>query len=90
MPRFRLADMNTLVVALAFCTFAQGALAAEPNCRAIESTGSRLACYDVAYPPKQKDPPAANNSAPRVEYKDPLIAEDARIAAKLKNICRGC
>jgi hypothetical protein len=89
-PRFRLADMNTLVVAFALGTFAQGALAAEPNCRTIEGTGPRLACYDVAYPPKPKEPPAANNSVPRAAYNDPLIAEDARIAAKLKNICRGC
>jgi hypothetical protein len=90
MPRFRLADMKTLVLAFALGIFAQGAFAAEPNCRAIESTGSRLACYDAAYPPKSKVPPAVDNSAPRAEYKDPMIAEDARIAAKLKNICRGC
>jgi hypothetical protein len=90
MPRFRLADMKTLGLAVAFGIFAQGALAAEPNCRAIESTGSRLACYDAAYPPKAKEPPAAENSTPRAEYKDPLIAEEGRLAAKLKNICRGC
>lgn len=82
--------MKTLVLVLALGTLAQAALAAEPNCRAIDSTGARLACYDAAFPPKAKQPPAIDNSAPRGEYKDPLIAEDARIAAKLKNICRGC
>jgi hypothetical protein len=90
MPRLRLADLKTLVLALAFGAFAQGALAAEPNCRAIESTSGRLGCYDAAFPPKPKEPPAIDHSAPRAEYKDPMIAEDARIAAKLKNICRGC
>lgn len=82
--------ISTLVLTLALGSFAQGALAAEPDCRAIESTGARLNCYDAAFPPKPKEPPAINNRAPQTEYKDPLIAEDARIAAKLKNICRGC
>ncbi|UGY18807.1 type VI secretion protein [Bradyrhizobium septentrionale] len=82
--------MKTLVLALALGAFAQGALAAEPNCRAIESTGARLSCYDAAFPPKPKEPAAVDNRTPRAEYKDPLLAEEARIAAKLKNICRGC
>ncbi|MGF6310923.1 hypothetical protein ABIB82_005067 [Bradyrhizobium sp. i1.8.4] len=82
--------MRALVLALALGSFAQGALAAEPNCRAIESTGARLTCYDAAFPPKPKEPPTIDNRAPQTEYKDPMIAEDARIAAKLKNICRGC
>nr|QIG99524.1 hypothetical protein G6P99_29500 [Bradyrhizobium sp. 6(2017)] len=83
-------NMKTLVLALALGTFAQGALAAEPNCRAIESTGARLGCYDAAFPPKPREPAAVDSRAPRAEYKDPLLTEDARIAAKLKNICRGC
>ena len=82
--------MKTLVLALALGTFAQGALAAEQNCRAIESTGARLSCYDAAFPSKPKAPVSVDNRVPRAEYKDPLIAEDAWIAAKLKNICRGC
>lgn len=82
--------MKTLVLAFAFGTFAQGALAAEQNCRAIDSIIGRLACYDAAFPQKTKQPPAVSDDAPRGEYKDPMIAEDARIAAKLKNICRGC
>lgn len=28
--------------------------AAEPNCRAIESTSARLSCYDAAFPPKTR------------------------------------
>ena len=82
--------MKTIILAFALGTLAQGALAAEPNCRAIESTGARLSCYDAAFPPKAKEPPAVDSSAPRGAYKAPLITEDARIAAKLKNICRGC
>jgi hypothetical protein len=82
--------MKTLLVALAIAIFGQGALAGELACHKIESTDGRLACYDAAYPPRTKKPPTIDSNVPRSEYKDPLIAEDARTAAKLKNICRGC
>jgi hypothetical protein len=80
--------MKTLLVIFALGASAQAALAAEPNCRAIESTGARLSCYDAAFPPKVKKPDA-NIDAP-ADYKDPFIAEEQRTSAKLKNICRGC
>ncbi|AWM08042.1 type VI secretion system-associated protein TagO [Bradyrhizobium symbiodeficiens] len=82
--------MRTLLVALALGTFAQGALAAESDCRAIESSSGRLACYDAAFPPALKKPSAVENDPSRPPYKDPFVAEEARTAAKLKNICRGC
>ncbi|MET4022437.1 hypothetical protein ABIB94_007723 [Bradyrhizobium sp. JR7.2] len=84
--------MKMLIVALALGTFVQSAVAKEkePDCRAIESTSGRLACYDAAFPPKAKQPTAAEQDAARAAYKDPFIAEEARTAAKLKNICRGC
>jgi len=82
--------MNRIVAVLALSVCTQGALAAGPDCRAIETTGERLACYDAASPPKKDKPAAVESDASRAAYKDPLIAEDARIAAKLKNICRGC
>jgi len=68
---------------------ASAASAAEPNCRAIESTSARLSCYDAAFPPKTGKPAetAVDSSS---GYKDPFLAEEARTAAKLKNICRGC
>lgn len=82
--------MRTLLVALALGTFAQGALAAESGCRAIESSIGRLACYDAAFPPTLKKPSAVEIDPSRPPYKDPFVAEEARTAAKLKNICRGC
>ena len=82
--------MKRIVAVLALCGYAHGALAAGPDCRTIESTGERLACHDAASPPKKDKPAAVENDTSRAAYKDPLIAEDARIAAKLKNICRGC
>lgn len=82
--------MRKTLVALALCTFAQSALAAGPDCSAIERTSERLACYDAASPPKTKKPPAVVSDESRAAYQDPFIAEEARTAAKLKNICRGC
>jgi hypothetical protein len=37
-----------------------------------------------------KKPDAVEDNASRGAYKDPFLAEEARTAAKLKNICRGC
>jgi hypothetical protein len=83
-------QMKMTFAVLALCAFAQGALAAAPDCRAIESTSGRLACYDAAHPPKMEKPATVENDVSRAPYKDPFIAEDARTTAKLKNICRGC
>ena len=80
---------TTLFLASALGAFAPAALAAEPNCRAIESTGARLSCYDAAFPPKTKTPADANIASPS-GYRDPFMEEETRTTAKLKNICRGC
>ena len=80
--------MKKIFAALVLCTCTPSALAAAPECRAIESARERLACYDAATPAK-KDKPAEADAA-RAAYKDPLLEEDARTAAKLKTICRGC
>ncbi|TYL94201.1 hypothetical protein FXB40_20050 [Bradyrhizobium rifense] len=82
-------SMTTLLLTCALGLFARAALAAEPGCRAIESTSARLACYDSAFPPKAKKPAEAIIDSP-AGYKDPFADEEARTAAKLKNICRGC
>lgn len=78
-----------LLLASALGASAFAASTAEPNCRAIESGSARLSCYDAAFPPKTRKPAeAAIDSSSG--YKDPFLAEEARTAAKLKNICRGC
>ena len=82
--------MKTLLAALMLADFAQSALAKEPDCRAIDGTSARLACYDAAYPPKLKMPVPRTDAASRDAYVDPIAAEDAKTAAKMKNICRGC
>jgi len=83
-------QMKITLAILALCAGAQSALAAGPDCRAIESTSGRLACYDAAHPPKIEKPVVLENDVSRAAYKDPFIEEDARTTAKLKNICRGC
>jgi len=83
-------QMRTALALLAFCAFTQSAFAKGPECRAIENTGGRLACYDAASPPKMTKPALVENDAARAAYKDPFLEEEARTAAKLKNICRGC
>jgi hypothetical protein len=86
--------MKIFLAVLALCAFAPGALAAGADCRAVESSSARLACYDAASPPKIDKPKGiektADKDATRPEYKDPFLAEEARTTAKLKNICRGC
>ena len=82
--------MKKTLAVLALCVCAQGALAAGPDCRAIEKTSERLACYDAASPPRKDKSAAVTNDVSRAAYKDPFLAEDAQMNAKLKNICRGC
>lgn len=83
--------MKMVFAVLALCAYAQSALAAGSDCRAIDGTTARLACYDAAYPrPKREKPAAVEDDASRAAYKDPFIAEDARARSKLNNICRGC
>lgn len=82
--------MRMTLAILVLCALAQSAGATGPDCRTIESTSGRLACYDAASPPKIKKPAAVERDVSPAAYKDPLIEEDARVTAKLKNICRGC
>jgi hypothetical protein len=81
--------MKIALALLALCMFTQSARAAGTDCRAIESTSARLACYDAASPPKIGKPDAVVEDT-RPPSTDPFIAEEARTNAKLKNICRGC
>jgi hypothetical protein len=84
------ASVTMLLVGLVCGTSAQAAAANGPNCRKIDGTGERLACYDAAFPPKVKKASVLENDVTRTAYKDPFVAEEARTQAKLKNICRGC
>ena len=84
------AKMKTALFLLMLCASTQGAHAKEPACRDIAASSARLACYDLASPPKPERRTVIESNASRPPYQDPFIAEDAKTTAKLKNICRGC
>lgn len=78
------------VVVVILCAFAQAVQAKGPICRDITTSSERLACYDLASPPKLTSSAGKSSDASRPPYSDPFIAEDAKTTAKLKTICRGC
>jgi hypothetical protein len=89
--------MRLFAVLVAICALSQTAAAQSGECKSIADSSARLACYDKAAPPAAK--PAASAKVPGTKadtskdtskYVDKIGAEDARMNAQLKNICRGC
>ena len=71
------------------------AYATVEQCRSIGSAKERLACFDKkARPVPENSPraPVTNESAgsTSVDPVDALKAENDRVSARLKGICRGC
>jgi hypothetical protein len=93
-PRcIRFAASGNMIGALALwmlCAFPQAVHAKDPACRDIQSSSARLACYDLASPPKLQQPAVTDSDPSRPAYRDPFVEEDAKTTAKLKGICRGC
>jgi hypothetical protein len=93
-------EMRLFAVIVAFgalsqSVLSQSALAQSPECRSIPDPNTRLACYDKAASPaaataRPLAPAARVSNSPPVGYVDSLGAEDARVNAQMKNICRGC
>ena len=82
--------MKRIALLIAVCALPQAAIAQTPDCKSISARNDRLACYDkAAQPAKSTLPLAASKPAPS-GYVDAISAEDARMNAQLKNICRGC
>jgi hypothetical protein len=91
--------MRLFAVLVAVCALSSPALA--QNCRETPDIDGRLACHDN-YAPAEKStmtkpaapaPTPAKTSAGKPDpkaYIDEISAEDARMQAQLKNICRGC
>lgn len=82
--------MKKTLAVLMLCAFSPIAQAKGPVCRDITSSSERLACYDLASPPKSAPSVVKSSDASRPPYRDPFVAEDAKTTAKLKTICRGC
>jgi predicted small secreted protein len=82
--------MKRTLALLALCAFSQAAHAKEGACRDIQSSSARLACYDLASPPKLQQRAVTESDPSRPAYRDPFIEEHDKTTARLKNICRGC
>ena len=85
--------MKVVALLIAICALSQAAAAQTPECKSITGPNERLACYDrAATPAKSVERPAASKTpnADQPKYVDKIGAEDARMNARLKNICRGC
>jgi hypothetical protein len=85
--------MRVIALLIAICSLSQAAVAAGPECKSISAPGERLACYDKAATPAKsvEQPTASKTPKPdQSKYVDAISEEDARMNARLKNICRGC
>jgi hypothetical protein len=88
--------MKTVALLIALCAVGGPALAQAAECQSIQKVSDRLACYDKAAAPAGKvRPAAASEAAPASAPQsgstiDLLAVENARLDAKIKNICRGC
>jgi hypothetical protein len=85
--------MKVVAPLIAILALSQAAVAQTPDCKSISRSNERLACYDkAATPAKAAERPAAAKTpeADPSKYVDTISAEDARMNAQLKNICRGC
>lgn len=85
--------MKSVALLVALGAFCGPAIAQTAECQSIPKASDRLACYDRAAPPINKVKPAAASPVPPSQSGQPvdlLAAENARLDAKINNICRGC
>ena len=87
--------MKFAALLIALCTIPAIAGAQTADCRSIAKSTERLACYDKATPPaaQQASKPAAPKPASAEQLAplgDMLAAENSKLDAKIKGICRGC
>ena len=95
--------MRIIALLALLCTFCGAALAQAPDCKSIPKASDRLTCYDKAAPPKAVGKPAASRAsaapnkpaasatqADQGQVVDMLAAENSKLDARLKTICRGC
>jgi len=85
--------MKSIMLLAACCAFCAPAIAQTNECQSVPKATDRLACYDKAAPPVGRVKPAAASKTPASQpgqTGDLLAAENARLDAKINNICRGC
>jgi hypothetical protein len=85
--------MKVVAPLIAMLLLSQAAVAQARECKSISGRNERLACYDSAATPAKAVERSAAAKKPEAgpsKYVDTISAEDARMNAQLKNICRGC
>jgi hypothetical protein len=89
--------MKFLLLTALISVGCQTAIAQTSQCSTVPEASDRLACYDKATPPTALKPvtskqkaSASNTSPDRLTVVDALAAENSRLDAKLKKICREC
>ena len=91
--------MRTAALLFSFFLSSQLAIAQTSECKSIQNASDRLACYDKSMPSialaKPATPKTAATSdkaalADQGQIIDMLAAENSKLDARLKTICRGC
>jgi len=96
--------MRIIALLVLLCALSEVAIAQTTQCQSIPKASDRLSCYDKAAPPTAAGKPAASKipAAPdmaagpsktpteQAQVVDMLAAENSKLDAKLKTICRGC
>jgi len=96
--------MRVIALLCLFGTLSDVAIAQTSQCQSVPKASDRLACYDRAAPPtaagnptalkpqRGQDKAAGSKTPTNDEGKtvDMLAAENSKLDAKLKTICRGC
>jgi len=91
--------MKFAALLIALCTIPAITGAQAADCRSIADSTERLGCYDKATPQagQQASKPAAPPTAPKpasaeqqAPLGDMLAAENSKLDARIKGICRGC
>ena len=95
--------MRVIPLVVLLCALCQAAVAQTSECSAIPKASDRLACYDRDAPPMAAAKPATSKTRPgpanpaasetppeQGQIVDMLAAENSKLDAKLKTICRGC
>ncbi len=85
--------MKFAVLVAALLALCGPAIAQTAECQSIPKASDRLACYDKAAAPAGRVKPSVVAPAVSTQPGQPadlLAEENARLDAKIKNICRGC
>jgi len=85
--------MKSVALTIALFMFCGPAIAQTADCQSIPKASDRLACYDKAAPPTGKAKSVAATPASQSQpgqVTDMLAVGNARLDAKIRNICRGC